>query len=267
MAVHEGPERGGLVRYSTAARGCTSQHCVFSSRTELQTELRTRLNFIRHATDSDATAETMLARVWAAENEREAAAELIGEYDAAGENADGAAKAELAEEREGLETTRLGVEASSAAAQQLLRQGGYEELLTQMFVMMREMNSDLDAVKKDVRKGNTTLSSLAVDELYCPRLVFITPHVPPGQQQQLPISRGAPASPAKRQAGGLPRLRRRRVQRASADDPKLARRPCPVTLPRWAGPPVAVGVVLLDGGRQCAEQPKALPWARARALL
>ena len=44
------------------------------------------------------------------------------------------------------------------------------------------MNSDLESVKKDVQKGNVTLSSLAVDELYCPRLVFITPYVPEGRQ-------------------------------------------------------------------------------------
>ena len=48
-----------------------------------------------------------------------------------------------------------------------------------MFQMLKTMNSDLELVKKDVQKGNVTLSSLAKDELDCPRLVFITPYTPP----------------------------------------------------------------------------------------
>ena len=132
--------------------------------------------------DSDATLETMLARVWAAENEKAVAVELISEYDAAGASAESAAKNELDEEREGLETTRKGVEASSAAAQEHLNVAGHADMLQQMFTMLKAMHSDLESVKKDVQKGNVTLSSLVVDELYCPRLVFITPYVPEGQQ-------------------------------------------------------------------------------------
>ena len=62
---------------------------------------------------------------------------------------------------------------------EILKAGGHEDLLSQMFAMMKEMNSELMEVKKDVKKGNTTMGSLAVDELYCPRLVFITPYTPP----------------------------------------------------------------------------------------
>ena len=136
--------------------------------------------------DSDATIETMLERVWAAENEMEVASHLIEEYDAAGKDAKGEAKKELAEEREGLQTTCVVVQESSAAAQQILKAGGHEDLLSQMFAMMKEMNSELMEVKKDVKKGTTTLSSLAVDELYCPRLVFITPYeAKPGLMSRL----------------------------------------------------------------------------------
>ena len=58
----------------------------------------------------------MLARVWAAENEKAATVVLLEEYTAAGADAREEVKAELEEEREGLQTTRAGAEASSAAA-------------------------------------------------------------------------------------------------------------------------------------------------------
>ena len=65
---------------------------------------------------ADATVEAMLARVWAAENEKAAAVVLLEEYTAAGAEAREELKAELEEEKEGLQTTRAGAEASAAAA-------------------------------------------------------------------------------------------------------------------------------------------------------
>ena len=47
-----------------------------------------------------------------------------------------------------------------------------------MMTMMQQMSRSLEAVKKDVRSSTVTLGSLAMDELDCPRLVFIMPHAP-----------------------------------------------------------------------------------------
>jgi len=132
--------------------------------------------------DATATMETMLERVWAAENEKAVAVELMGEYDAASAAAQGEEQTELAEERAALDTTRAGVEASSAAAQQTLQSGGHGELLQQVMKMVAEMSSTLQQVKQEVRTSNVTLESLAMDELDCPRLVFLTPYLPPEQR-------------------------------------------------------------------------------------
>ena len=88
-------------------------------------------------------------------------------------------KAELDEEREGLETTRAGVEARSAAAQAVLKEGGHNALLLQVMDMVQRMSASLEEVKKEVKSASVTLGSLAMDELDCPRLVFITPYTPP----------------------------------------------------------------------------------------
>merc|ERR1740130_157908 len=126
--------------------------------------------------DSEATVETMLTRVWAAESEKAVAVTLLEEYEAAGVEATEELKVELEEEKEGFQTTHAGAEASSAAAQSFLKEGGHHELLQQMMTMIQQMSHSLEAVKKDVRSTTVTLGSLAMDELDCPRLVFIMPH-------------------------------------------------------------------------------------------
>ena len=126
--------------------------------------------------DADATVETMLTRVWVAESEKAVVVTLLEEYEAAGAEAKEELKAELEEEKEGLQTTRAGAEASSAAAQSFLREGGHHELLQQIMTTIQQMSHSLEAVKKDVRSTTVTLGSLAMDELDCPRLVFIMPH-------------------------------------------------------------------------------------------
>ena len=83
------------------------------------------------------------------------------------------------DERGGLEVTRAAVEASSAAAQAILKDGGHGELLAQMMAMLQSVVVAVDEVKKDVRTANTTLGSLAMNELDCTRLVFMTPYTPP----------------------------------------------------------------------------------------
>ena len=132
--------------------------------------------------DNDVTVEMMLARVLAAESEKVVTATLIDEYNFAGGAAAAHEKAELDEEREGLETTRAGVEARSAAAQAVLKEGGHNALLLQVMDMVQRMSASLEEVKKEVKSASVTLGSLAMDELDCPRLVFIMPHIPPDQR-------------------------------------------------------------------------------------
>ena len=129
--------------------------------------------------NEDATVETMLSRAWTAETEKAATVALLDEYDAACAAAEGQEKEELVDERGGLEVTRAAVEASSAAAQAILKDGGHGELLAQMMAMLQSVVVAVDEVKKDVRTANTTLGSLAMNELDCPRLVFMTPYTPP----------------------------------------------------------------------------------------
>lgn len=129
--------------------------------------------------DEDATVDTLLSRMWEAESEKVVTTSLIDEYDAAAATAEGAEKAELDDERQGLEITLKGVEASSAAAQAVLNEGGHGDLMRQVMVMMQEMQATLVQVKQEVRISNVTLGSLATNELDCPRLVFITPFTPP----------------------------------------------------------------------------------------
>lgn len=129
--------------------------------------------------DEDATVDTLLSRMWVAESEKVVTTSLIDEYEAAAATAKGAEKAELDDERQGLEITLKGVEASSAAAQAVLNEGGHGDLMRQVMVMMEEMQATLVQVRQEVRISNVTLGSLAMNELDCPRLVFITPFTPP----------------------------------------------------------------------------------------
>ena len=144
--------------------------------------------------DSEATVETMLTRVWAAESEKAVAVTLLEEYEAAGAEAKEELKAALEEEKEGLQTTHAGAEASSAAAQSFLKEGGHHELLQQMMTMIQQMSHSLEAVKKDVRSTTVTLGSLAMDELDCPRLVFIMPHTAEQRTFTQRLKSGAAAS-------------------------------------------------------------------------
>jgi hypothetical protein len=128
--------------------------------------------------DEDATVETMLSRMWTAESEKAVTAALIDEYAAAATTAVGPEKAELEEERKGLEVTMKGVEDSSAAAQAILYEGGNADLMKQVMTMMAEMKATLVEVRQEVRVSNVTLGSIAMNELDCPRLVFITPYTP-----------------------------------------------------------------------------------------
>ena len=82
--------------------------------------------------DEDATVETMLSRMWTAESEKAVTAALIDEYAAAAATAVGPEKAELEDERQGLEITMKGVEDSSAAAQAILYEGGNGDLMKQV---------------------------------------------------------------------------------------------------------------------------------------
>jgi len=129
--------------------------------------------------DEDATVETMLSRMWTAESEKVVTAALIDEYAAAAETAVGPEKAELEDERQGLQITMKGVTDSSAAAQAILYEGGNGDLMKQVMLMMAEMQATLVEVRKEVRVSNVTLGSLAMNELDCPRLVFITPYTSP----------------------------------------------------------------------------------------
>ena len=46
-------------------------------------------------------------------------------------------------------------------------------------MMMAEMKETLTEVKQKVDISNVTLGSIAMNELDCPRLVFIAPYTPP----------------------------------------------------------------------------------------
>ena len=46
-------------------------------------------------------------------------------------------------------------------------------------MMMAEMKETLNEVRQKVEVSNVTLGSIAMNELDCPRLVFITPYTPP----------------------------------------------------------------------------------------
>ena len=138
--------------------------------------------------DEDATVETMLSRMWTAESEKAVTTALIDEYVAAAATAEGLEKAELDDERQGLEITMQGAEASSAAAQAILYEGGNGDLMRQMMSMMAEMKATLVEVRQEVRvldAINVTLGSIAMNELDCPRLVFITPYTPPEQRRSI----------------------------------------------------------------------------------
>ena len=45
-------------------------------------------------------------------------------------------------------------------------------------MMMAEMKETLNEVRQKVEVSNVTLGSIAMNELDCPRLVFITPYTP-----------------------------------------------------------------------------------------
>ena len=45
-------------------------------------------------------------------------------------------------------------------------------------MMMAEMKETLNEVRQKVEVSNVTLGSIAMNELNCPRLVFITPYTP-----------------------------------------------------------------------------------------
>ena len=54
--------------------------------------------------------------------------------------------------------------------------------------MMAEMKATLVEVRQEVRvldAINVTLGSIAMNELDCPRLVFITPYTPPEQRRSI----------------------------------------------------------------------------------
>ena len=80
------------------------------------------------------------------------------------------------------------------AAQSFLKEGGHHELLQQMLMMIQQMSHSLEAVKKDVRSTTVTLGSLAMDELDCPRLVFIMPHTAEQRTFTQRLKSGAAAS-------------------------------------------------------------------------
>merc|ERR1719201_2626276 len=44
---------------------------------------------------------------------------------------------------------------------------------------MSEMKQSLNEVRQEVKVSNVTLGSIAMNELDCPRLVFISPYTPP----------------------------------------------------------------------------------------
>ena len=118
-----------------------------------------------------------------AEVERDAppsAASTLGmQRRATGVLGSGTTLAESCDERPGGEVTLTGVEASSAVAQAVLNEGGHALRLREVMVMMEEMQATVVQVKQEVRISNVTLGSLAMNELDCPRLVFITPFTPP----------------------------------------------------------------------------------------
>ena len=92
--------------------------------------------------DEDATVETVLSRMWTAESEKAVTAALIDEYAAAAATAVGPEKAELEDERQGLEITMKGVEDSSAAAQAILYEGGNGDLMKQVMTMLASPDPD-----------------------------------------------------------------------------------------------------------------------------
>ena len=62
-----------------------------------------------------------------------------------------AAADDLAAEREGLETTKKGAEATAAAAKQLLTDGGHAELLHTLMQMVHGLSTKLEEVKAEFR--------------------------------------------------------------------------------------------------------------------
>ena len=64
-----------------------------------------------------------------------------------------AAADDLAAEREGLETTKKGAEATAAAAKQLLTDGGHAELLHTLMQMVHGLSTKLEEVMDEVLKA------------------------------------------------------------------------------------------------------------------
>ena len=52
-------------------------------------------------------------------------------------------------------------------------------------MMMAEMKETLTEVRQKVDISNVTLGSIAMNELDCPRLVFITLYTPPEQRRSI----------------------------------------------------------------------------------
>ena len=145
--------------------------------------------------------EALADRVFAAECEMVAAQDLIKEYDHAVEATrrskeqgdtmpeeddapsllTAAQERELKDERAGLMITmECASRASEAAKGQLLKASGNDDTLQQIMLMIQNMRDEQKAMLEQIQSGvaanSNTLTSLALGELDCPRLVMVLPN-------------------------------------------------------------------------------------------
>ena len=106
----------------------------------------------------------------------EAAEAQIAQIDEAFHVATDAEARELAEERDGLETSRAIALADAARMQeQIAKLTGGNEMLVQMMAMVTELNAGMAALRAKVGSHDLSLANLAVGELDCPRLFVLLP--------------------------------------------------------------------------------------------
>ena len=141
--------------------------------------------------DDDDAIDAIAERVFAAECEADAAKDLMHQYDEAiaaieADTAESDQKPtveqahELKAERAALTVTAdCATRAADSAKKQLVKVSGDDLVLQQVMNMMVEMNATLQKqileLSQDVKASSTTLTSIAMGELDCPRLVSIIP--------------------------------------------------------------------------------------------
>ena len=130
------------------------------------------------ASDEDAQL-SLVTRLIAFETEKDEAATYIGQIDEAldeaKEGSDGTKPTEakeLAEERAGVETSKMVAAANAVRAKEQMAKGqGGDDLIASIMSMLSEMRE----LKAQVQAHETSFAYIAKDELACPRLFVILP--------------------------------------------------------------------------------------------